>query len=64
MSFAVPTSWNHVAQLRHTTPQMTLGVYVQERPGSVRTAVEALDQIVYQNLWSFSLNAALWLRRS
>ena len=32
------------AQLRHTTPNMTFGVYVQELPESVRTAVEALDQ--------------------
>ena len=32
------------AQLRHTTPMTTLGVYVQELPASVRNAVEALDQ--------------------
>ena len=32
------------AQMRHTTPNMTFGVYVQELPESVRTAVEALDQ--------------------
>ena len=32
------------ALLRHTTPMTTLGVYVQELPESVRTAVEALDQ--------------------
>jgi integrase len=32
------------AQLRHTTPMTTLGVYVQELPDSVRIAVEALDQ--------------------
>lgn len=35
---------NTQALLRHTTPTTTLGVYVQELPESVRTAVEALDQ--------------------
>jgi integrase len=35
---------NTQALLRHTTPITTLGVYVQELPESVRTAVEALDQ--------------------
>ena len=35
---------NTQALLRHTTPTTTLGVYVQELPDSVRTAVEALDQ--------------------
>ncbi len=35
---------NTQALLRHTTPMTTLGVYVQELPESVRTAVEVLDQ--------------------
>jgi len=40
----VGTTKDIQAQLRHTTPMTTLGVYVQELPESVRTAVEALDQ--------------------
>jgi len=40
----VGTAKDIQAQLRHTTPMTTLGVYVQELPESVRTAVEALDQ--------------------
>jgi integrase len=40
----VGTTKDIQAQLRHTTPITTLGVYVQELPESVRTAVEALDQ--------------------
>ena len=40
----VGTTKDIQAQLRHTTPLTTLGVYVQELPDSVRTAVEALDQ--------------------
>lgn len=40
----VGTAKDIQAQLRHTTPITTLGVYVQELPESVRTAVEALDQ--------------------
>ncbi len=34
------------AQLRHATPATTLGVYVQQLPESVRTAVEALDELL------------------
>jgi integrase len=40
----VGTAKDIQAQLRHTTPVTTLGVYVQEIPESVRAAVEALDQ--------------------
>jgi integrase len=40
----VGTTKDIQAQLRHSTPMTTLGVYVQELPESVRTAVEALDQ--------------------
>jgi len=40
----VGTTKDIQAQLRHTTPMTTLGVYVQELPESVRTAVEVLDQ--------------------
>jgi len=40
----VGTTKDIQAQLRHSTPTTTLGVYVQELPDSVRTAVEALDQ--------------------
>jgi integrase len=40
----VGTTKDIQAQLRHSTPITTLGVYVQELPESVRTAVEALDQ--------------------
>ncbi len=40
----VGTTKDIQAQLRLTTPITTLGVYVQELPESVRTAVEALDQ--------------------
>jgi hypothetical protein len=34
----------HIDTQIHSTPMATLGVYVQELPESVRTAVEALDQ--------------------
>jgi len=40
----VGTTKDIQAQLRHSTPMTTLGVYVQELPESVRAAVEALDQ--------------------
>jgi integrase len=40
----VGTAKDIQAQLRHSTPITTLGVYVQELPESVRVAVEALDQ--------------------
>lgn len=39
----VGTAKDIQAQLRHTSPTTTLGVYVQQLPESVRTAVEALD---------------------
>lgn len=32
------------SHLRHSTPAMTIGVYMQQIPASVRAAVEALDQ--------------------
>ncbi|HTX33569.1 MAG TPA: site-specific integrase [Bryobacteraceae bacterium] len=37
---------NTQAQLRHASPATTLGVYVQELPESVRTAVETLDELL------------------